>query len=129
MKSSFTIKYHHDIVVDSIKVNLSVVQKNITLYQRTLDLRCFFSPLQIDFDFEVPGPLELIFETDSLLISTYPLYIDRIEIDDLFSIPFVSHKGELTTLENHSDVGNCLYAAGSLTYKLELPICNYTIFK
>ena len=130
MKTKFLIRYHHDIVTIPVKINISVVQDRDVLYNRVLDLQCYFSPLLIEFEFQKLSPIKLMFETDYRQIHDSPLYIDRIELDELLDIPFIVHSGFLETKDHNTDTGNCLYTTGRLSYNFLLPLCsNCRIFE
>lgn len=124
MKSSFCIKYHHDNVVAPVKIKISVIQLGKILSRTTIDLRCFLSPLRIEFDFDCLEPLELKFATLCQDMDLHPFYIDRIQFDDLADIPFVAHTGNLLKKGNYLGVGNCLYTDGELVYNFNLPLCS-----
>lgn len=124
MKTSFTIRYHHDIVTRPAKITVSVTQTTNILYKRIIDLRCFFSPLKIEFEFDSLDPLQLIFETDCKDMDLFPLYIDRIELDDLIDVPFIAHSGQLNNSSEDSQSTNCLYTSGQLIYNFKLPLCS-----
>lgn len=124
MISSFVIRYHHDIVSRPAKVEISVQQQHKKLYQKTVDLRFFQSPLRIEFEFESLDPIQLIFETDCTDMDLFPFYIDRIEFDELIDVPFIAHTGKLISLNGAEDTTNCLYCAGALTYTFALPLCS-----
>jgi hypothetical protein len=124
MKTRFLIRYHHDIVTVPIKIDISVTQDENTLYHQVLDLRCYLSPLMIEFEFRTLAPIKLTFETDCTDIQNSPLYIDRIEFDGLLDIPFVVHAGLLQTQDFKTDTGNCLYTTGGLSYNFSLPLCS-----
>lgn len=124
MNSSFKIRYHHDIVTKPVKVNVIVMQQLKKLYQTTIDLRYFQSPLSIEFEFDSLSPVTLVFETQQPDMDLYPFYIDRIEFDDLIDVPFVAHQGKLISLDAPDDTTNCLYRSGKLTYTFTLPLCS-----
>lgn len=123
MISSFVIRYHHDIVTRPVKVNVSVEQKNKKLYQQTIDLRYFQSPLQIEFEFNTLDLLHLVFETSCPDMDLFPFYVDRIELDGLVDVPAVVHEGKLVG-NTKDDKTNCLYCSGSLIYTFKLPLCS-----
>lgn len=123
MNSSFTIRYHHDIVQTPVKVNISVRQNNIILNQKTLDFRCYLSPFKICFDFDRLDPVQLVFETSYSIMQDHPFYVDRIQFDDLIDIPGFAHQGRLIDENNNQlDFGNCLYRSGKLIYQFQLPL-------
>lgn len=124
MNSSLTIRYHHDIVTVPAKITVSVLQQEKTLYHKVIDLRCFFSPLRIEFAFESLSPLQLKFVTECDALKLFPFYIDRIEFDDLADIPFIAHTGKLMQDNVQIDSGNCLYTRGQLLYNFKLPLCS-----
>ena len=124
MKTKFLIRYHHDIVTIPIKINISATQDKDILYSRILDLRCYSSPLLIEFEFQKLSPIKLIFETDYSQIHDSPLYIDRIEFDGLLDIPFIAHSGFLEIEDHNTGTGNCLYTVGRLSYNFLLPLCS-----
>jgi hypothetical protein len=130
MKTRFLIRYHHDIVTVPVKIDISVTQDENTLYKQLLDLRCYLSPLLIEFEFQALSPIKLTVGTDCADIQNSPLYIDRIEFDGLLDIPFVAHSGLLQTQDGRTDTGNCLYTTGQLNYNFLLPLCsNCKIFE
>ena len=122
MKSSFNIRYHHDIVTRPVKINIFVKQQTKLLYHKIIDLRSYYSPLRIEFEFDSLDSIELVFSTDCTDMDLFPFYVDRIELDDLADFPFIAHGGVLIDGQKNY-IGNCLYCDRELTYKFELPFC------
>lgn len=128
MKSSFTVRYHHDNVDRSVKINIIVKQNNNVLYEKVQDLRCYASPLDINFEFETLTPIQLEFATNDVSMDLNPLYIDRIQLDQYADIPFFAHSGMFVKDNVQHSNGNCLYSNGSLIYTFDLPFCrNYNV--
>ena len=123
MKSSFTIRYHHAVVSRPVKINVSVKQQTKLLYHRVIDIRYFYSPLHIKFEFDLLDPIELVFGTECTDMDLFPFYIDRIQFDDLIDIPFIAYSGVLIREQIKHEGSNCLYCNGELIYTFDLPLC------
>ena len=129
-ESSIGLCVEHVQSIRSILVSCSIIDdQNQCLYKLDVDLCSNVTVVDMSFNFDITcKELLLRIETLDENIREFPLSINVIKLDDLFTVPFIAHTGSFYNLDNikQSD-GNCLYAAGRLEYRFPLPFvlaCN-----
>ena len=129
-ESSIGLCVEHVQSSQSILVSFSIIDdQNQCLYKSNVDLCSHVTVVDMSFNFDITcKELLLQIETSDENIREFPLSINVIKLDDLFTVPFIAHTGSFYNLDNiKKSVGNCLYAAGRLEYRFPLPIvlaCN-----
>ena len=123
-QSSIQLNITHNISPVPLIVNIKIEQNNIECFKKQINLQEIHSDILIDFNFNLANsPLKIILETKNILIKKFCLVINSILLDDLFMIPRITHSGK--NYNNNSvgdDIGNTLYAPGTLIYQLTLPL-------
>lgn len=129
-ESSITLYVEYKLPPRSILVSFLIVNdRNQCLYSVELDLSLGTRIIDMPFSFDDNNKkLSLQIETTNDDIRNFPLSVDVVSLDDLFTMPFIVHTGIFHSKDNVDQyIGNCLYAAGKLEYTFPLPLimaCN-----
>jgi hypothetical protein len=129
-ESSISLYIDHAQSSQPILVSFSIMDNcGQCLYTVDLDLSSVTTTVDMPFNFNNNNKkLLLQIETINEDIRNFPLLINGITLDDLFTMPFIVHTGIFYSKDNiDQHIGNCLYAAGKLEYTFPIPLimaCN-----
>lgn len=119
-QSSITLLLHHAVSPTRLNVKVQIIQAGQVLNVEEIDLRHRTSRLHLDFNLHnTSDPIKLQIKSSNPNINEFPVYVDRIVLDDLADIPFFVHRGKILGIE---EVSNCLYRSGVLEYNFLLPL-------